>query len=68
MKEKPFFEAIQKSINSLLPIIESFSSLYFFILGENKNLSKIIEYRNMLSDIYNYNIWTFYITAIKKNI
>ena len=50
------------------PKIESSTSLYFFILGENKNISKLIEYRNMLADIDNYKIWSFYIAAIKKNI
>lgn len=50
------------------PKIESSTSLYFFILGENKNIAKLIEYRNMLADINNYKIWSFYIAAIKKNI
>ena len=61
-------EAILESLYNLSPRIESSTSLYFFILGENKNLSKLIEYRNMLADIDNYTIWSFYIAAIKKNI
>ena len=61
-------ETILESLYNFSPKIESSTSLYFFILGENKNISKLIEHREMLANIDNYNIWSFYIDAIKKNI
>ena len=61
-------EKILESIFDLSPKIESSTSLYLYILGENKKISKLINYQNKLSEIDNYTIWSFYLSAVEKNI
>ena len=55
-------------IFTLSPQIESSSSLYFFILGENKRLNKLKSLKSIVVESENRNIWLFYLSSIEKNI
>ena len=55
-------------IFTLSPQIESSSSLYFFILGENKRLDKLKNLKSIVVENENRNIWLFYLSSIEKNI
>jgi len=55
-------------IFTLSPQIESSSSLYFFILGENKRLDKLKSFKSIVVENENRNIWLFYLSSIEKNI
>ena len=55
-------------IFTLSPQIESSSSLYFFILGENKRLDKLKSLKSIVVENENRNIWLFYLSSIEKNI
>lgn len=55
-------------IFTLSPKIESSSSLYFFILGENKRLDKLKSLKSIVVENENRNIWLFYLSSIEKNI
>ncbi len=65
------FNSAENSLEDLFklsPLIESSSSLYFFILGENKNKIKLQSYRSKVLNIKNEQIWQFYLSALSKNI
>lgn len=61
-------QSILEEVFNDSPKIESSSALYFAVLGENKNISKLIYHFNDMKLIENKNLWNYYISSVKNSI